>query len=88
LKNKFYKQEADRESLKSPVANAIQFEKPKLKAVSRAECDKTDSDKFGSSSFDMPSLKQVQKSPMLNLSLIGHLELNHYQMDLIPQFSF
>jgi hypothetical protein len=54
---------ADRESLKSPVAKAIQFEKPKLKAVLRAECDNTDSDKFGSSSFDMPSLKQVQKAP-------------------------
>jgi hypothetical protein len=56
---------ADRESLKSPVANAIQFEKPKLKAVSRAECDKTDNEKFGSSSFDMPSLKQVQKEIFL-----------------------
>jgi hypothetical protein len=54
---------ADWESLKSSVGNAIQFEKPKLKAVSRAECDKTDSEQFGSSSFDMPSLKQVQKAP-------------------------
>ena len=53
---------ADWESLKSSVGNAIQFEKPKLKAVSRAECHNTDSDKFGSSSFDMPSLKQVQKA--------------------------
>jgi len=63
---------ADRESLKSPVANAIQFEKPKLKAVSRAECDKTDSDKFGSSSFDMPSLKQVQKAPTKSRGLSGN----------------
>jgi hypothetical protein len=46
--------------------------KPKLKAVSRAECDKTDSEQFGSSSFDMPSLKQVQKAPTKGRGLSGN----------------
>lgn len=63
---------ADREPLKSPVANEIQFEKPKLKAVSREECDKTDADKFSGSSFDMPCLKQVQKTPMKSRGLSGN----------------
>jgi hypothetical protein len=73
---------ADRESFKSPVANAIQFEKPKLKAVSRAECDKTDSDKIGSSSIDMPSLRQVQKAPTKSLGLSGKYKKHQRKVEV------
>lgn len=52
---------SDQETLKSPVEPTHQFEKPKLKAVSRPVREREDSD--DSKTFDMPALKQVEKSP-------------------------
>ena len=67
---------------KTAVENAIQFEKPKLKAVSRAECDKTDSDKIGSSSIDMPSLRQVQKAPTKSRGLSGKYKKHQRKVEV------
>ncbi|XP_071178867.1 nucleolar protein dao-5-like isoform X6 [Mytilus edulis] len=52
---------SDKEAMKSPVEPTHQFEKPKLKAVSRPVREREESD--DSKMFDMPALKQVEKSP-------------------------
>ncbi|XP_063396836.1 triadin-like isoform X3 [Mytilus trossulus] len=52
---------SDKEAMKSPVEPTHQFEKPKLKAVSRPVREQEESD--DSKMFDMPALKQVEKSP-------------------------
>ncbi|VDI16386.1 Hypothetical predicted protein [Mytilus galloprovincialis] len=52
---------SDKEVMKSPVEPTHQFEKPKLKAVSRPVREREESD--DSKMFDMPALKQVEKSP-------------------------
>ncbi|XP_076108355.1 uncharacterized protein LOC143076456 isoform X5 [Mytilus galloprovincialis] len=52
---------SDKEAMKSHVEPTHQFEKPKLKPVSQPVREREESD--DSKMFDMPALKQVEKSP-------------------------
>lgn len=56
---------SNRESVNVKEEPSHEFEKPQLKAVSMPKCDKTGS---GDSKFEMPALKQVEKTPAKNKS--------------------